>query len=132
MVRRRSTVRFRNGAPGGLHVSVGTVFTFRSDILRSGWRGLARAVCCAGSCLSGLVRAGWSVLRVVVCVVAGVALMAGGVWGLGRCRGGGEASEALAAAFAGFRGQAGGGAARVVGLAGVPGGQDALVADDQH
>src|SRR5580700_6270947 len=33
MVRRRSTVRFRNGAPGGLHVSVGTIFTFRADIL---------------------------------------------------------------------------------------------------
>src|SRR5713101_10089528 len=33
MVRRRSTVRFRKGAPRGLHVSVETMFTFRADIL---------------------------------------------------------------------------------------------------
>jgi hypothetical protein len=32
MVRRRSTVRFRKGAPRGLHVCVGTIFTFGSDI----------------------------------------------------------------------------------------------------
>jgi hypothetical protein len=33
MVRRRSTVRFRKGAPGGLHTSPGSMFTFGSDIL---------------------------------------------------------------------------------------------------
>src|SRR6266498_5949313 len=32
MVRRRSTVRFRKGAPRGLHVSPGSMFTFGSDI----------------------------------------------------------------------------------------------------
>jgi hypothetical protein len=38
MVRRRSTVRFRKGAPKGLHVSVRTMFTFGSDIFVRGLR----------------------------------------------------------------------------------------------
>src|SRR5262249_60645860 len=45
---------------------------------------------------------------------------------------GGEAGGGLAAARAGFRGQAPGGAALVFVLAGVPGGEDPLVADDQQ
>src|SRR5215470_19010038 len=53
-----------------------------------------------------------------------------GSWGSGRS--GGEAGEGPAAAFAGFRGEPGGGAAGVVLLPGVPGGQDALVADDEQ
>src|SRR5260370_353018 len=36
MVRRRSTVRFRKGAPGGLHTSSASMFTFGSDILLCG------------------------------------------------------------------------------------------------
>src|SRR5260221_11095413 len=33
MVRRRSTVRFRKGAPGGIHTSPASMFTFGSDSL---------------------------------------------------------------------------------------------------
>src|SRR4029077_10847400 len=45
MVRRRSTVRFRNGAPGGLHVLVRPIFTFGSDILARPWRGWGLLAC---------------------------------------------------------------------------------------
>src|SRR5260221_365558 len=51
--------------------------------------------------------------------------------GLGR-PGGGEHGERLAAPAPGFGGQAFGGATLVFFLAGVPGGEDALVADDQQ
>src|SRR5262249_60531680 len=53
MVRRRSTVRFRKGAPGGLHVSVGPIFTYGSDIWVFWWR----VVWCAGwaGAVAGLV-----------------------------------------------------------------------------
>src|ERR1700735_3526611 len=40
MVRRRSTVRFRKGAPGGLHTSPGFIVTFGSDILVTGPAGV--------------------------------------------------------------------------------------------
>ena len=62
---------------------------------------------------------------------AGAGLVARGLV-LGSGRSGGEAGEGPAAAFAGFRGEPGGGAAGVVLLPGVPGGQDALVADDEQ
>jgi hypothetical protein len=51
---------------------------------------------------------------------------------LWRPGGGGERGEGLAPAAAGFRGQAFGGAAFVFFLPGVPGVQDALVADDEQ
>jgi hypothetical protein len=47
-------------------------------------------------------------------------------------RGGGEAGEGLAAAFAGVGWEAGGGAPGVFGLAGVPGAEDALVAEGEQ
>ena len=47
-------------------------------------------------------------------------------------RAGGEAGEGLAAPLAGFRREPGGGPARVLLLAGVPGGEDALVADGEQ
>ena len=131
MVRRRSTARFRNGAPGGLHVSVGTIFTFA---LTSGRairvRGVASVVLAAdGAC--GRVFAG--------CGHAG-AVWRGLRWGAGGCgRGcrllrwrGCEAGEDCPVAFAGFRRQAACCAAGVVLLAGVPGGEDPLVADDEQ
>jgi hypothetical protein len=62
---------------------------------------------------------------------AGAGLVARGLV-LGSGRSGGEAGEGPAAAFAGFRGEHGGGAAGAVLLAGVPGGEDALVADDEQ
>ena len=56
--------------------------------------------------------------------------------GLRACAGlrgfGEEVLQGRAAAFAGFRGQPGGGAAGVVFLPGVPGGEDPLVADDEQ
>jgi len=50
---------------------------------------------------------------------------------LGRPWGSDERGERFAAA-ADFRGKPGGGAPRVLGLAGVPGGEDALVAGDEQ
>jgi len=79
---------------------------------------------CAGVCF-----------RLVVAAVMAGGDECGGSWS-GRWRGSGrpgcEAGECPAAAFAGFRGKPGGRAAGVFLLAGVPGCQDALVADGQH
>ncbi len=83
--------------------------------------------------MTRLLLAAGCVLRAVVWVIWCVLVTAAG-WvapGLWRCCGG-QAGEGLAAPAAGFRGQAGCGAAGVVGLACVPGGQDALVADGQQ
>ena len=44
LIIRRSWVRAPPAPPGGLHVSVGTIFTFRSDILVRGRAGVASAV----------------------------------------------------------------------------------------
>jgi hypothetical protein len=54
-------VRFRNGAPGGLHVSVGPIFTFASDIPVGavGWFVAAALSCAVRGCL-------------VACCVSGV------------------------------------------------------------
>jgi hypothetical protein len=60
--------------------------------------------------------------------VAAAGWVAPGLWR--RC--GGQAGEGLAAPAPGSGGQAGGGTAGVVVLAGVPGGQDALVADGEQ
>jgi hypothetical protein len=67
-----------------------------------------------------------------LCVVAGGVrwLVSTARPGLGRCRG--ERGEYPAAPAAGFRGQALGGAALVFLLPGVPGGEDALVADGEQ
>ena len=115
------------------------MFTSDADILawllRAGRRraGLVFGVVCsrAGDCgRVGCARAGG-----LVAEVAGEAgsdsLAAGGfpAWWLWR---GGEAGEGLASAFPGLGREPGGGAAVVVGLAGVEGGEDALVADGEQ
>src|ERR1700749_3758872 len=51
---------------------------------------------------------------------------------LGRPCGSGERGERLAAPFAGSRREPGSGSPRVLGLPGGPGGEDALVADDEQ
>jgi hypothetical protein len=83
--------------------------------------------------LMRLFRAAGCVLCAVVWEVFGRAgdsrgtcALALGLW---RRRGGGEGGEGLAAPMPGPGGQAGGGAAGIVFLAGAPGGEDALVAD---
>jgi hypothetical protein len=115
---------------------VGTIFTFRYDILtcvvarlRFAAVSFAVGVRPVASCVSGLgFRACCRCLPVVV--VADI--RAGGCWpGLGRPRGG-EVGECLAAASPGFRGKPGGGAALVFFLACVPRGEDALVAGDEQ
>jgi hypothetical protein len=113
------------------------IFTFRSDISD------VRAVCCwLLPCRSRLLfswwlfalpggsRAGCRRVAVIALVTGGGAVGAAGRM-LGRS-GGGERGEGLAAAPAGFRGQAFGGAALVFFLPGVPGCQDAPVADDEQ
>jgi hypothetical protein len=123
---------------------VGTIFTFGSDIpvcaaawlwllpcrvrfvfacwlfVCPGVSGHAAAVC-AGD--TGADRMWW---WRVLCWAGRV------VGGLGRPCGGGQCGECLAAPAPGFRGQALGGAAGVFLLPGVPGVQDALVADDEQ
>src|SRR6266536_4730856 len=87
MVRRRSTVRFRNGAPGGLHVLVGPIFTFASDIPAS-WqpvvrcRGLGRR---GGAWFPDLsrVRACFRLLVAAVLVVTGAGLVVAAAAGQG-------------------------------------------------
>src|SRR5215510_13329540 len=81
-----------------------------------------------------LAGAGCRALRAMVWVVWPTVLLmvAVGCCWLWRCCGGGEAGAGLAAPAAGLGWQAGRGAAGAVGLAGVPGGQDALVADGQQ
>jgi hypothetical protein len=61
MVRRRSTVRFRNGAPGGLHVSWGPCSRLGLTFRYASWRGRG---CCRVVCVS--------------CLPAGVAWLLGG------------------------------------------------------
>src|SRR2546423_13489894 len=131
MVRRRSTVRFRNGAPRGLHVSVGTIFTFGSDIpaCMLEWSGLL-------PCPVRWVFLGWLFVRGswVPGVLPPAAVAGPGVRvprGLARAvvprmrrclwRRGGQGGERLAASAAGFPGQAPGGAAGALFLAGGPG-----------
>src|ERR1700691_846679 len=136
LIIRRSWVRAPPAPPGGLHVSVGLIFTFGSVILAG--CGLVPVSCAGGVlvaalCVSGA-GCGHAAAVVLLCWVA---LVAGGV-----CAGGGErrawlwwrgeAGGGLAAAFAGFRGEPGGGPARVVFLPCVPGGEDPLVADDEQ
>ena len=78
--------------------------------------------------LVGVVGLGGCV-RIFMVGVAGV-LEAGGMARGGLLwRGGGEHGEGFAALFAGSGREPGGGSARVVGLTGVPGAEDALVAD---
>ena len=78
---------------------------------------------------AGVLAPGCGVARLLV-ARGGLVVVVVAVPGLGRS--GGEGGEGPAAAFAGFRGQAFGGAASVLFLPGVPGVQDALVADDQQ
>ena len=62
LVMNRSSVRFRQAAPPGLHVSVETIFTFGSDSL-GGWpRVLVFAAVVVFGCLSGLFERvpGWA------------------------------------------------------------------------
>src|SRR6266581_7607617 len=129
---RGSGVQIPSAPPRGLHVSVGPIFTFGSDIppVGSPWSGAGVFGAAAGPGL-------------LVCPVSGHAFAwlrllccgGGGRWARGRGgsgRPGGEAGEGLAAPFAGFRGQPGGCAALVFFLPGVPGVQDALVAEDEQ
>src|ERR1700750_1461925 len=67
-----------------------------------------------------------------VVVVGSDARVPGSAAGLGRPCSGGELGEGPAAPAPGSGGQPGGGAALVVLLPGVPGGQDALVADGEQ
>jgi hypothetical protein len=112
---------------------VGTIFTFGSDIsywsVVLPWPVFRPGAVCA-----------WLVALSLRELVAGGFALPGGDRGDG-CRGGvrgrgwlwrrGEAGEGLAAALAGFRRQAGCGAAGVLFLACVPCCEDALVADDE-
>ena len=89
------------------------------------WEGRRRRpFCCSGpgSSVSGRARA----------VVVLAFVLAVRVPGTAVGRGGCERGEGLAAAPAGFRGQAFGGAALVFFLPGIPCGEDALVADDEQ
>jgi hypothetical protein len=78
----------------------------------------------------------WIRARGTGVVVRGVATWAAAGcsrgWPRRLWRAGGEAGEGLAASLAGFRREPGGGPAGVVGLAGVEGGEDALVADGEQ
>jgi hypothetical protein len=114
-----------------VHVWVLVIFASGSDILRVADRGGLLRVSVRAGCAAGLLG------------VAGVFFVPFGVawcwwrlrWGcrrLWRPGGGWERGEGLAPAVAGSGGQAFGGAAPVVFLPGVPGGQDALVADDEQ
>src|SRR5258707_14219525 len=117
MARRRSTVRFRKGAPRGIHTSPASMFTFGSDSVA------AAAGAGADGCLPGGEGADGRF------GLAGVAGARGGARGCAGVlpgdrrwavvsrvrrrlwRPGGELGEAGAAAFAGAGRQAGGGAA---------------------
>ena len=78
---------------------------------------------------AGVLAPGCGVARLLV-ARGGLVVVVVAVPGLGRS--GGEGGEGPAAAFAGFRGQAFGGATFVFFLPGVPGMQDPLVAGDQQ
>jgi len=110
------------------------MFTFGSDVLRvwPSWGGL-RAAACSPECFqAGPAGLGCRGLGGAGGCAAwrGCAGAAGSGWG--AC--GGQVGEGLAASAsaAGPGWQAGCGAAGVVGLAGVPGVQDSLVADDEQ
>src|SRR6266487_121279 len=140
MVRRRSTVRFRKGAPRGIHTSPGSMFTFGSDILvvelsltlcprfPGGWcRAVSGLPLCAGGCCGQRESAAWPRWR---CWWFKRLLAWGWVRGAWLRRAGGRASE-LAAALAGAGLlAAGGGAAGVVLLPRIECVQGALVAHD--
>ena len=106
MVRRRSTVRFRPGPPGGLHVSVGPIFTFGSDIPLARPRLPSRCVrFVVPRWLAALCRSFRACCRCLwwSCVAVGAVFA-----GCCRVRAAAAArhGEGLAAAAAGFRGQA--------------------------
>ena len=103
------------------------MFTFGSDIPRERppWARFSR--------LRRAWRAVWAGSAGLACLSCGDLVLALGspaVSGRGAC--GGQVGEGLAASAAGPGRQAGRGAAGVVVLAGVPGDQDALVADDEQ
>src|SRR6516225_512798 len=104
-------------------------------VVGPGWFEAGWGAGCGAGCLADAAgRAGCCAFRAVVWVVwAAMPLMVavGCRWLWRRC-GGGEAGAGLAAPAAGPGREAGCGAAGVVGLAGVPGGQDALVADGEQ
>ena len=126
MVRRRSTVRFRKGAPEGLHVSPGSIFTFGSDASRGRPFWAVFAVAAWVACRPGM--AGWC-----GCLGCdGLVAVLGSPAGSRRGACGGQVGEGLAAPAAGAGRQAGRGAAGVVGLAGGPGVKDPLVAHDEQ
>src|ERR1700691_6771461 len=82
LIIRRSWVRAPPAPPGGLHVSVGLIFTFGSVILAG--CGLVPVSCAGGVlvaalCVSGA-GCGHAAAVVLLCWVA---LVAGGVWGVG-------------------------------------------------
>src|SRR5690348_13596024 len=110
MVRRRSTVRFRNGAPGGFHISSVSIFTFGSDSLASAWDDLVRGGVRAWCGWLAWVRA----CRTAVVTVPGENRLVSSGAGVGRLGRGGEAGEGFAAVLARSGREPGGGAAGVV------------------
>jgi hypothetical protein len=126
MACRRSGVRIPLAPPSGLHVSVGTIFTFGSDIVSAWLLWSGRGIAGLAGCFAGLIRGSRLCAPCLGRVVPVSGLPVAG-WLRGSSgRAGGEGGAAAASSCSGR--EPGGCAAGVVVLAGVPCGEDPLVA----